>query len=327
VCAVCSLRTRLPTKGSIDAFSKRLQPRQRLVKHVRRHRAFAQQFPLAAGLEQIQGNQLTEFSRTFDLPDPAPSDPVPSQASAAAGDGQPSPAAGVPSPILPPDLVLVGWSPAALDAPEPQLLETLKRHWDACQRYLDDYLDDLSVWRPTPNDMAGFQFAVDVGHRHDLRRLVVTSSEWSRTPLGWTPPVASLPPADIGAAVKRLVATRRSRDRATAALARAEYAELLERDVLQPLIDRAGEVECPITTGALVLTADLGRLVHPLAAQLARRGVRIVDGKPDPRLHQLLTLTDRYLKLLDKLQTWDSAQKGKLLAWKRNHRSARPAAS
>jgi hypothetical protein len=124
-----------------------------------------------------------------------------------------------------------------------------------------------------------------------------------------------------------LVATRRSRDRATAALARAEYAELLERDVLQPLIDRAGEVECPITTGALVLTADLGRLVHPLAAQLARRGVRIVDGKPDPRLHQLLTLTDRYLKLLDKLQTWDSAQKGKLLAWNRNHRSARPAAS
>lgn len=220
----------------------------------------------------------------------------------------------------PPHLTLVGWAPQALDAAEPEPFDGLRQHWADCRRHLGVGLEEVYVWRPTPDELAGFAFAAAHGSGRDLRRLIAASSERSAAPFGWSPPPESLPPADVGAAVERLIASSRSRAPAAMGRAEAEYAQRLARDVLQPLIDLAAEVDCPIRGNALMLAAEMGRLVHQLAARIACRGIRVGDGKPDPGLQQLLSLIDRYLKILNGIQTWDRSHTGRLLGCVRYHR-------
>jgi hypothetical protein len=282
---------------------------------------------LASGLQRIRGRQLADFCRQFRIPRYAPDHSTPRRASAAPAGRRQNPAAGERLFEPPPHLTLVGWSPQALDAAEPELFDGLHKHWDDCRRHLDIGLEEVYVWRTTPDELTGFEFAAEHGTGRDLRRLIAASSERSAASFGWSPPAESLPPADIGAAVERLITSSRSRDPAAMGRVEAEYTQMLARDVLQPLIDLAAEVECPLTGSALVLAAEMGRLVHQLAARIACRGIRIVDGRPDPHLQQLLSLIDRYLKIFNGIQTWDRSHNGRLLGCVRYHRLTRPSTS
>ncbi len=158
---------------------------------------------LAKGLENITGHALAKLRNAWGAAEPGPATPAgddeatpPPSLADTQEDGAPQPqpeepsgpASLTPSALInPPRLILVGWSPSRLGCQSPGHLDWVISTIMAIAHYLGVDLDEVLVWRPTPQETQRITFGLQKGERQDVVREILKSIDRSAPPLTPSP--------------------------------------------------------------------------------------------------------------------------------------------
>ena len=181
-------------------------------------------------------------------------------------------------------LVLVAWSPSQLDTGMPPCIAAVEEHLRSLNESFEMALK-VTTWVPSDSDIAEMKFIIASQAVKWLQNKMLASLRHSSyKPLAGQMPRAPTPPRDYAEAVARLLGPG-SEDQAVIPAPSNPHAhwiwaqELLERDVVQPLIEQAlrapDRIEGTLTLGL----AELSRVFHTQGLLLGKKLSRAVAAK------------------------------------------------
>ena len=257
----------------------------------------------ATGLTNLASKRLDEFCKSYGLREslsPAAPGPAavatdeaevesvsPTGTSADQEAVSPSPSAiagdAYSPPCQPVRLVFVNWTPSTLECESPQAVDHLRSRFRQLERYLGLPLDDMFLWTPTKGNIERVTFCLAKATCEDVQAGFLESMDERRVEITSTEEIFARP-KDLIEAIGRLreVLLHRTGNRKLKRHVLAEYAAMLETELITPLIQQALETMDPIQRSRLLAIANMNRIVHPatevysaaFAQRIAKSGVR-----------------------------------------------------
>jgi len=204
------------------------------------------------------------------------------------------------------EIVLVAWSPSRWEQGVPCCIAAAEKYFSALSESFGLLLN-LTTWLPTDADIAEMEFVIAHKSKPWLRKKMLASVQRSRySPLNGKLPQAPTPPLDYADAVGRLLGPAAEDKAMLPARAKPHELwqtaqELLERDVIRPLMDQAlrtpDRIERTLTLGL----AELSRVFHTQGLLLGRKlsqgaatpGVDGLSPVPQDEIRQCIALAAR----------------------------------
>ena len=282
---------------------------------------------IATGLEYLASKQLDEFCKSYGLrksmnpaaPCPAVVAPDETEAESMSPTGvsldqeavtpSPSSIAGDADspPCQPVRLVFVNWTPSTLEGESPQAVEHLRSRFRQLERYVGLPLDDMFLWTPTKGDIERVEFCLAKATCEDVQAALLESMDERRVEITSTEETFARP-KDLIEAIGRLreVLLRRTGNRKLKRHVWAEYAVMLESELITPLIQQALETMDPIQRSRLFAIAGMNRIIHPaaevysaaFAQRIAKSGIRKAGSMMTTELEPLLKFYTILLNLI-----------------------------
>lgn len=209
---------------------------------------------LALGLDTVGGEELQQLCRQYGWS-------TPHRITSKAG-GRESRCCN------PPEIILVGWSPALLDRNTPAELSAVCDHLKALSSHLKIGLGSVSVWTPTIEECRRIEFCLKNGSLGHLQEAVRVSLEETSVLI---PGSAETRPPDRQVSVTLLKSHRPGvdgKDREAKLWRDVEVA--IDRDIIEPLRRAAMASTDPMRRNQGLMAAETSRL---LQLQLVRQDV------------------------------------------------------
>jgi len=277
----------------------------------------------AAGLPNLARGALDLFCKTYGLRDSAaPSDSDPDQPEAdqaevdfgavadAIQDEEPStagPADSAGAATKPPQLIFVNWTPSKLECTSPEEVESLRFRFRELEKYLGLSFENMSLWTPTPEDVARVRFCLEKATCEDVRAAIQDSLDERQFEITADAENSAAAPELIEVLARlRTALRRRQGNRKRERRLWAEYEAVLESQLVTPMVRWALEVMDPVERSRLLAIAGINRVVHPaaevllanLARRIAKAGIRKAGATLGSDLEPLLKFYTILLNLI-----------------------------
>jgi hypothetical protein len=276
----------------------------------------------AAGLEQLTPQTLGEFRKLAGLAEsshPAPlgqapagssSSPCPTQEEEPAEMPVPqssdpaTAAAGVDHAMVPPRLILVGWTPSTLSSERKVLLDRVVQNLINTGHGLGVGLDQVFVWRPAAAEIRRIKYCLTQGKRKDVVKTILVSLDQSAKPLADSPHAPKSGRTLSETRVRFQEALLRPGSNPAYRRRRLQaFQQAVDRALVEPLLERAADESDPDERSRLAALAALNRLLHPhvelalakFAKEMTKNGLRGDAAVLDVR--DLVKLFDRVYRL------------------------------
>lgn len=208
-------------------------------------------------------------------------------------------------------LVFADWSLATLDVAPVAEIASIVQHFCSLHQHLGLAVDDFAVWRPSPDDIAAFQFCAQYGDSTDIANIMTERLD-DRCELIIAPGrTTRQKPSSVSEATSTLLSVLcDAPDEHWRQVAWKDAHELLETEIVAPLIRAGQSVQDPIRRNLIDTLANISRVLHPQALAIAakfavatrKHGLGSLPVVPHEELQQLLVLTDRIIALSQEIE-------------------------
>jgi hypothetical protein len=238
-----------------------------------------------------------------------------------AADGNPA----NPPPVR--ELIFVGWSPAKLSREIPADLLKVADYFGKLSRYLDVDLIGAQIWRPSEQDLERLEFFV--GHRdvqwvQQALRDSLGASIDSLDSIAPESTAVAAPAACLSATfgeLHRMACNNGQHDSYRRKLIWQKLQQQLDQVIVAPLVDDAMRASDPLGRNLRLAAAQLSRVFHTTAAAvgesismaIAESGDRQTEAIPAERIGNLLTMSDKILKITQEIVRCEPSSKVKVI--------------
>ena len=282
---------------------------------------------MACGLQQLTGDYLVDFCRSFGLgtagtkacteqdsmsrAESRPTGIVATGSAATSMDQEPDRVATNPprSPSL--RLVIVNWVPSELRREEPAQQQKVRSRLRDLEKHLQLPLDEVLVWTPAIEDVERVKFCLANSGREQVRAAILDSLDGGLVQATDTEDQFTLPNDLPGIwTALRETSLHGSRNSRLEKQLWDEYERMIHVELVEPLVRQAQQEPDPENRARLLGIAVINRLLHPTAelysANLTRqvrktgiRKARLVDGRELAPVTKLLDQLFNLLKMGD----------------------------
>ncbi|MEI8374214.1 MAG: hypothetical protein WCJ35_15435 [Planctomycetota bacterium] len=181
--------------------------------------------------------------------------------------------------VLPRAVILVAWEPVTLEIELPPEVAPIVRFLANAEQHMGIDLSDFGVWWPSENDLAAMQFCIRHGGNEQIRTSMHQSIKQSTFQVSHEidrrigPRPVAEDYATAQAELRRCLDARTndavSEDRLAHAVAR--HHSLVERDLVEPILDQATVIADPLLRNLCITAANVFRTIHHQAPYVDQR--------------------------------------------------------
>lgn len=198
----------------------------------------------------------------------------------------------------PPEIILVGWSPATLDRNAPAGMSAVCDHLRDLSSHLKIGLSSVSVWTPSTQEHARIEFCLKNGSLGHLQEAVSVSLENTKALI---PGPGDTRPPDRQRSVALLKSHRPGLDgKDREAKLWRDVEETIDRDVIEPLRRAAMSSTDPMRRNQSLMAAETSRL---LQLELARQDVLLARSVRDSGLEHCGSIPTASIEQMKSLLT------------------------